>query len=176
MHYCCAGCSDLTGFHQYSVVCPTLHFDLEHQIIVDFEAGLSKSQTTLDLGNKVIKDPFRNTPYDVTYLILQYLSGDSIMALSRASWTILTRTRNSSFWKKRLSEDMVWFWELQQYLKSSQHAVRNYKALYLWLDKRTHPLYGLTGAFMGIANRRRIWRPCAELAHRYYTKLHGLPE
>lgn len=176
MHYRCAGCSDLTGFHQYSVVCPTLQFDLEQQIIVDFEAGLSESQTPLDLGNKVIKDPFRNTPYDVTYLILQYLSGDSIMALSRASWTILTRTRNSSFWKKRLSEDMVWFWELQQYLKSSQHRVRNYKALYLWLDKRTQPLYGLTGAFMGIANRRRIWRPCAELAQRYYRKLHGLPE
>jgi hypothetical protein len=156
------------------VVCPTLQFDLEHQIIVDFEAGISESQTPLDLGNKVVKDPFGNIPYDVTYLILQYLSGDSIMAFSRASWTILTRTRNNSFWKKRLSEDMAWFWELQEYLEHSQHRVRNFKALYLWLDKRTQPLYGLTGAFMGIANRRRIWGPCAELARRYHRKLHGL--
>ena len=158
------------------MVCPTLQFDLEHQIIVDFEDGLSERQTPSDLGNKVVKDPFRDIPYDVTYLILKYLSGDSIMALSKASWTILTRSRNGSFWKKRLSEDMVWFWELQEYLESSQKRVRSYKALYLWLDKRTQPLYGMTGAFMGIANRRRIWGPCAELARRYHIKLHNLPQ
>lgn len=171
---CCAVCSGLTCFLQYSVVCPTLQFDLEDRIIVDFEASLSESQTTIDLGNKVIKDPFNNTSYDVIHLILEFLSGDSIMALSSASWTIFTCTRNNSFWKKRLSEEMVWFWELQEYLKSSQHRVENYKALYLWLDKMTQPMYGLTGAFMALANRRRIWRVCEELAHRYFIKLDEL--
>lgn len=176
MNYRRADCSDLTNFYQYSVVCPTLEFDLKHQIIVDFEAGLPERPTALGLSNKVIKDPFSNTPYDVTHLILQYLSGDSIMSLSTASWTILTLTRSNSFWKMRLSEEMVWFWELQQYLESSECRVHNNKALYLWLDKRTQPLYGLTGAFMGIANRGRIWRPCADLAQRYHRKLLELPQ
>jgi hypothetical protein len=145
-----------------------------HQIIVDFEAGLFESQKPLELGNKVIKDPFTNMPYDVIYLILQYLPGDSIMALNRASWAILTLTRSNSFWKNRLAGDMVWLWELQQYFESPESSrVRNYKSLYLWLDKKTQPLYGLTGTFMGIANRRRIWGPCTELAERYHRKLHG---
>jgi hypothetical protein len=158
------------------VVCPTKSFDLEGQFVADFEVNLHKAQTLPDLGYKVNRDPFRNIPYDLTHEILRYLSGDSIMALNRASWTIFSRTRSNLFWKKRLSEDMVWFWELPQFLQNCQNRAGDYKALYLWLDKRTKPLYGLTGVFMGVANRRRIWGPCAELADRYHRRLRASGE
>ncbi|KAL2811573.1 hypothetical protein BJX63DRAFT_398799 [Aspergillus granulosus] len=176
---------DITGADQdwqcvpgeeYSVICPTDPIDLAEQLRTDYSMSPPKAQTRLDLSDKIIRDPFRNLPYDITYHILQYLPGESILALNKASWTIFMRTSNNSFWKRRLSQDMPWFWELQNYLAKHQDEALDYKALHMWLDKRMKPMYAMNGPFMGVANRRRIWGPCVELAHRYHKRLCALDD
>ncbi|KAL2864696.1 uncharacterized protein BJX67DRAFT_360590 [Aspergillus lucknowensis] len=171
---------DITGADQdwqcvpgeeYSVICPTDPIDLAEQLRTDYSISPPKAQTRLDLSDKVIRDPFRNLPYDITYHILQYLPGESILALNKASGAIFMRTSNDSFWKRRLSQDMPWLWELQNYLAKHQDEALDYKALYMWLNKRTKPMYAMDGPFMGAANRRRIWGACVELAHQYHKRL-----
>ncbi|KAL2833527.1 hypothetical protein BJY01DRAFT_225156 [Aspergillus pseudoustus] len=170
---------------EYSVTCPTDQLDLSEQLL---RAKLALRQSTgtaqtppPDLAGKVLHDPFRDLPYDITYQILQNLPGESVLALNKTSWTMLARTDNHSFWKRRLAQDMPWLLELPAYLEEDQEQQEqrgerrnyniNYKLLYMWLDKRTEPAYGMSGEFMGVANRRRIWGPCVEIAERYHRVL-----
>ncbi|KAL2785844.1 hypothetical protein BJX66DRAFT_328995 [Aspergillus keveii] len=173
---------DITGADQdwqcvpgeeYSVICPTDPLDLAELLRSNYAANIPGAQKSLDLGGKVIRDPFRILPIEMIHHILGYLPGESIFALNKASCTVNTRTSNNQFWKRRLVQDMPWFWELQAYLAESQDGAHDYKALYMWLDRRTKPMYAMSGAFMGVANRRRIWGPCSELAGRYYDRLHA---
>ncbi|KAJ0420825.1 hypothetical protein BJY00DRAFT_301336 [Aspergillus carlsbadensis] len=156
---------------EYTVISPTDPINLAEQIYTDYSTSVPEAETPLDLNAKVMRDPFKALPYEMTHLILEYLPGESLLALNKASWTIHTRTSNNPFWKQRLVRDMPWFWELQAYLAESGDGIRDYKALYMWLDKRTIPMYAMSGPFMGVANRRRIWGPCVELAEYYNQRL-----
>ncbi|KAL3459981.1 hypothetical protein BJX64DRAFT_263745 [Aspergillus heterothallicus] len=186
---------DITGADQdwqcvpgeeYSIIPPTDDLDLAEDVRSEvagksiFERGAQTSR--LDLRGKVVRDPFANLPYDVTYYILQYLPSESVLALNRASWTIFARTRNNSFWKRRLAQDMPWVWEIRPFLDAQEEGNErtqekiDSKLMYIRLEKQTRPVYGMSGPYMGLANRRRIWGPCSELAERYHARLRKLKE
>lgn len=67
---------------------------------------------------------------------------------------------------------MPWFWELHKLVEEDNVPDLDYKNLYLWLNKATMPVYGMRGPFLGIANRRRIWCACAQLAEKYFLSFH----
>lgn len=148
---------------QYSVLCPTISVHLGFHIPDNVTMNHS---TQSDLSAKVIHDPFGHLPYDVTSLIVGYLCGDAVLALCQASWLVCATTRHGAFWKQRIQRDMAWCWEVQE-LKDDRSKEVDYKQMYLWLESKTRTKYGLTGPFLPLVNRRRIWRCCEEIADRY---------
>jgi hypothetical protein len=116
----------------------------------------------------VVNDPFGELPYDILHILLSLLPGKSVRGLMKASWPVTRVTRSTKFWKWLLFSDLPWFWELHELIKEfPDDANLDFKKLYLWADEFTTPTFGMRGRFLGIANRRRIWGPCQELAESY---------
>ncbi|KAK4041711.1 hypothetical protein C8A01DRAFT_45146 [Parachaetomium inaequale] len=105
--------------------------------------------------------------------IFRFLSGDALLALLKSSWPAFCATRRNAFWKWFLKHDMPWLTELGPLLLDKQRdgPELSYKALYLWLDKVMAPRYGMEGPFLSLANRRRIWGVCEQLAPYYVRRL-----
>ncbi|KAK2787308.1 hypothetical protein FQN53_005467 [Emmonsiellopsis sp. PD_33] len=127
--------------------------------------------SALDLNAKVRRDPFEKFPYDILWLLLSYLPGESVRSLMQASWVVYSATRHPKFWKQLIHWDMPWFWELHEVINDPRMSGLDYKSLYLWLDGETAPRYGMRGPFMAVANRRRIWSACEQLAKGYFIQL-----
>ncbi|OJD31475.1 f-box domain protein [Diplodia corticola] len=47
----------------------------------------------------------------------------------------------------------------------------DYRKLFLWLDHATTPKHWMDGPFLAVANRRRIWGVCEQLADTYHARL-----
>lgn len=117
-------------------------------------------------------DPFGKLPYDILHTILSFLPGKQCLALMNASWPVHSATRYKKFWKQLIYWDMPWFWELHEVIEEQKSESFNYRSFYLWLKETTAPVYGMEGPFLGIANRRRIWTPCRQLADLYHERMH----
>jgi hypothetical protein len=127
----------------------------------------------LDFTLKVSRDPFSSLPYDILHGIVGDLSTQDTISLMNASWHVLISTRNSGFWGHVLRRRVLpWFWELDSLLATATlPSTLNHKHLYLWLDRATTPESVMTGPFMGIANRRRIWAVCGQLEPSYKERI-----
>lgn len=134
------------------------------------DSKFKRSFLQFDLKGRSPASPFGKLPLELVYQICSYLPGDSLKALTQASLSIQVVTQDNWFWKRFIQWDMPWFWEFY----SSQNprdlpADVNYKRLYMWLDKMTAARYGMDDlALIGVANRRRIWGVCEELASQYH--------
>lgn len=129
-------------------------------------------KSSLDLSSKVQNGPFKLLPQEISDMILDYLPGQSLMALLGASWTMHARTRYPEFWKRRLHREMRWIWELREFLEWREDSTIDYKRLYIYLDEVTRPRYGMR-MWLALANRRRIWGACEVLAERYHRAKQG---
>lgn len=126
-----------------------------------------KPVTRTALGDKVRSDPFSKLPYDILYMIFPFLDRVSTFALMRASWHIFDFTRDGAFWKQMIRLDILpWLWELGSILTDDLPALDS-KALYFWLENNMKGEFGMEGPYMAIANRRRIWSVCGEIADEY---------
>ncbi|OCL02984.1 hypothetical protein AOQ84DRAFT_326619 [Glonium stellatum] len=138
----------------------------------DFKMPLAN----LDLERRTVQDPLSKLPYDLLYIIFPYLGSNEILALIEASRHVYSCTRDNRFWKQLIRwETLPWFWELRELLTEERSPDFNYKGLYLWLDKMTTPELGMKGRFLGIANRRRIWSVCQQLAGVYFKRVRREP-
>ena len=137
-----------------------------------FEAQYSN----LELGREVKNDPFRGMPYDILHMLVEYLPGKSLLALSSASWAVNCATRdNNNFWTRVIQLDMPWFYELHSVLWEWQPVVKSKKRLYLWLNGLATPVYGMSGPMMSIVNRKRIWSACEQIAEAYFKRVYQSP-
>ena len=127
---------------------------------------------SIDLTHKVQKDPLDILPYDILLEITMYLSIEDTFSFMGASWHVFLSTRENSFWKSMMHTHLQpWFWELSDFLSTTTlPACFDLKGLFLWLNDAATPAFGLTGSFMGIANRRRIWNTCKQLVPQYGLK------
>ncbi|QSS54016.1 F-box domain-containing protein [Histoplasma capsulatum var. duboisii H88] len=173
---------NLTGVEQFWDCVPGEEYSVTHPATPGFEEILRKlveekafkgtSTSSLSLAHKVKRDPFGELPFDLLYSILRFLPGDSTRALMSASWPVYGATRHPALWKQLMYWGMPWFWELHKLVGEDNVTDLDYKNLYLWLNKATMPVYGMRGPFLGIANRRRIWCACAQLADKYFLSFH----
>lgn len=125
-----------------------------------------------DLGLRVRQDEFSKLPYDLIHKIACLLPQKTLIKLSTASWSVNSALRNNhAFWKTRIRRNMPWFFELQQVLDSPD-ALRgkDLKGIFIWADKISTPKLWMSGPFMGLANRRRIWKPCKQLTNEYISR------
>lgn len=122
-----------------------------------------------------LADPFSKLPTELLHMIYRYLPGKSLLSLTTASWLALVSTHNNQFWKLFISWNMPWLWELEKIICDIQPIDLDYKSLDFWLDAEITPRYGMTGPFMGLANRRRIWGACQQLASSYFKQMEQRP-
>ncbi|KAK4236390.1 hypothetical protein C8A03DRAFT_16969 [Achaetomium macrosporum] len=119
-----------------------------------------------------VQDPFSSLPPEVLHNIFRFLPGNNLLELLEASWAAFSATRRNAFWKWFLKHDLPWVVELWPLLgEGLHHPELDYKAVYMWLNQATTPRYGMGGPFMVLANRRRIWGACEQLAPHYYRHL-----
>ncbi|KAL1615432.1 hypothetical protein SLS56_011822, partial [Neofusicoccum ribis] len=132
-----------------------------------------QAETPANLEARIANDPFTNMPYDILYKILCFLSFDSISNLSIASWPVHVSLRNNGgFWRQLARNSMPWFFELHGLMEDEKLMEgRNFHKLYLWLEKMTRPKPWVNESFMAVANRRRIWGVCEQLAGLYHTRM-----
>ncbi|KAA8651250.1 F-box protein [Aspergillus tanneri] len=131
----------------------------------------------VEARGRIPVNPFGRLPLEIVERICLYLPGESLKALIQASLSIRLLTQDNFFWKRFMQWDMPWFWELHasQALKKGPEDL-NYKRLYLLLDSMTAPRYGMDDlSVIGVANRRRIWGVCEQLAPHYFKSLHQTP-
>ena len=126
----------------------------------------------LELGWKVKNDPFRRIPYDILHMLVEYLPGKSLLALSSASWAVNCATRdNNNLWTRVIQLDIPWCFELHYVLREWRPVVKSKKRLYLWVNSLSTPVYGMSGPMMSIANRKRIWSACEQIAEAYFKRV-----
>jgi hypothetical protein len=157
---------------EFLVAHPMNESDLANQLVTLIAGGdFNLSPANLDLGPRVKHDPFAKLPYDLVYKISCILPLKALLDLGKVSWPVQSAFQNnSSFWKERIKGAMPWFFELHELIDSEAFEGINFKALLAWADKMTTAKVGMTGPSMGIANRRRIWGVCEELAERYLPR------
>jgi hypothetical protein len=70
--------------------------------------------------------------------------------------------------------DMAWLWAPHDLFRDAGHCTEgtnsprmDWMKVYLLFDSVTARPYGMSGVYMGLANRRRIWDTCEELKRLY---------
>ncbi|OTA52528.1 hypothetical protein K449DRAFT_440706 [Hypoxylon sp. EC38] len=134
-------------------------------------AGIRFAMPTsnLDLGPKVKNDPFMKLPGHIIFEICHLLFDDNVPDLAKASWVVHALTRNDgNFWKLSLQHNLCWFFEIQDLIRlGALRRPEMFKGIYLWATKKIWVRLDLEGPLMYVANRRRIWLVCEELANAY---------
>lgn len=127
------------------------------------------------LAHKVHDDPLATLPYDVLHGVFAHLSLKDTLSLIRASWHVFESTRDPTFWRLMVRVHISnFFWELMDLLKITTFPETfDWKGMFQWLDQTTKGSFAMEGPMMAIANRRRIWDACQQLAPLYYEKLHA---
>ncbi|KAK3319995.1 hypothetical protein B0T19DRAFT_276705 [Cercophora scortea] len=160
---------------EYVVANPGVPGVLEHirPLIKSCSSGSLGDDHMLDLENRVVNDPFGKITYDVLYEIARLMSTKSLLNLCSASCRVdcVLSAGNGEFWRHRIRTQLPWFHGTFQALEAEGIMDnRAIKGLVAMLDPLTTPRMGLTGVFMGMANRRRIWGLCEQLKVAYRAK------
>lgn len=130
-----------------------------------------------NLRSRVLDDHFGRIPYDIVHKISSFIPDEDLVSLARASWPVHALLRNDNqFWSQRLrSSFFPWFFELRDLLEQDQTLLQtnNAQLILHWAERMTCPRKWLTGPFMGVANRRRIWLACEQLGEIYWPQKEG---
>jgi hypothetical protein len=160
---------------EYSVADPGKKSRIEEVVKSMLPARLfdPPSQSPLNLADKVRHDPLALLPYDILHGIIVLLPIKDMRSLMTASWCFHEASREAAFWRLMIRVHIVpFFWELESFLNNTVLPEGfDWRGAYHWLDDITKPSFGLTGALIGIANRRRIWNACLQLAPMYHEML-----
>jgi hypothetical protein len=145
-------------------------------IITEERKGVERSLAT-KLA-RVQNDPFCKLPVELIHHIANYTEGHELIALRQVSPFVRQATRSSIFWKRMLLREQAWLWDTPFSLEcwepsgkaaGTQHSV-DWEKLYIGMEKSTARCFGTKGAMMALANRRRIWKVCEQIARVYWKK------
>lgn len=109
-------------------------------------------------------DPFSKLSNELIREISNLVPYNTLLALRSVSRPFYHDTLSNTFWKSRIASDMPWLWELGYIADIMTATQTDYMKLYGWLELETKPEFGVESPFLAIANRRRIWDSCLELA------------
>lgn len=135
----------------------------------------SNGKQTSQVGARnVTTDPFHALSNELIHHIASYLGGNDVQLLRQASMIVRVSTSGNSYWKTRVQQDMPWLW-VPSYLyhegtirvDESKKPQIDWMKVYLLFDSVTARPWGMSGRYMGLANRRRIWNVCEQLRSLY---------
>jgi hypothetical protein len=148
-------------------------------LVGDFILTEERKNVERSLASKttyVHNDPFCKLPIELVHCIAEHMEGHELIALRQVSRFVRQATRSSSFWKKLLLREQAWLWGTPFTIKSwestekaagTQHLV-DWEKLCIVLEKFTASGIESKGWQMALANRRRIWKACKEIAGVYW--------
>lgn len=160
---------------EWAVAEPTTRHGIEELIQSILPAKLfdRPSQPSLDLSHKVRQDPLTMLPYDILHGVFAELSMKDTLSLVQASWHVFDSTRDPAFWRLMIRVHIrPFFWELDNFFeKATLPDTFDWRGMFQWLNDISRGEFGMSGPLMNIANRRRIWEVCEQLAPMYFEKL-----
>jgi hypothetical protein len=172
---------NLTIASQFSVINPLERFPINGATILDYILTEERKSVEQSLATKVTRvqnDPFCKLPVELVHQIANYIEGNELIALRQVSRFVRQATRSSDYWRRLLFHEEAWlwdtpfsveFWEPPGKSTNTQHLV-DWEKLYIVMEKSTASGIGTKGAMMALANRRRIWKVCGEIARAYWKE------
>ena len=135
-------------------------------------AKMSSSTLTTSHARSAIPptsaDVFAKLPNEIIFQVVSLLPLDALKALLAASWTAYTSVSGRGFWAIYMRYSMPWFLEIDSTLNQPWAAELDLKVLCYWLEFHTKFNVNMTAPFLRMANRRRIWGVCEQLADVYH--------
>ncbi|CAG8961208.1 hypothetical protein HYFRA_00013264 [Hymenoscyphus fraxineus] len=125
-----------------------------------------------DFRPHIRSDPFGTISLELACKIGYYLPTKSIFNLLKASGAAhMLLSKDYVFWGNIIQREMPWFYELHGFIQEGLTKGRDVKGMLRWADRATTPKLGLEHWMLGLANRRRIWGACEDLATHYISRL-----
>jgi hypothetical protein len=145
-------------------------------ILTEERKGVEQSLATK--VTRVQNDPFCKLPVELIHHVAGYMKGRDLIGLRQVSRFARQATRSSSFWKRMLLREQAWLWDTPFSIECwespgkapSTQQLADWEKLYIVMEKSTARCFGTKGAMMALANRRRIWKVCEEIAKVYWKK------
>lgn len=160
---------------EYCVADPSLSSNMAQIIRASMPEGLlSCKLPAFDFSCKVRSDSLDTLPHDVVYNIMEYLDINDTLSLRQASWRVFDWTRGDT---TRFGKQMIrlhlspWLWEVDHFVSSIDGPSFDLARFFLWLEAVTEPKFGMSGPFLGVANRWRIWDTCQQLVLDYQDRV-----
>lgn len=127
-------------------------------------------------SRKTTTDPFQQLSNELIHHVTDHLMAKDVFSLRQASMVIREATSGSSFWIPRIQNDLAWLWIPHDILRGAGPRAEgngkleiDWMKVYLLFDCVTARPYGMSGVYMGLANRRRIWNACEQLKPAYIS-------
>lgn len=121
-----------------------------------------------------LSDPFGILPTELLCRLALYLPFTDLKSLLAASAHVTNATNGDAFWKRILRCEMEWTGLDLDSLSRGRARGRDddvdCKALFLWLEEVTRPVFAVEPPWLGAANRRRIWGACGQVADVYWER------
>jgi len=153
-----------------------------HGLHMQTLASCTIEQESSDQDSNVLSTPktttdiFQQLSNELIHQVTDHLVAKDVFSLRQASMVIREATSGSSFWVPRVQNDMPWLWIPPDILRSTGHRAEgkgkpqiDWMKVYLLFDSVTARPYGMSGVYMGLANRRRIWNACEQLKPAYIS-------
>ncbi|EEU42515.1 uncharacterized protein NECHADRAFT_80127 [Fusarium vanettenii 77-13-4] len=160
--------------YEYTVINPEKRESLVQDILeVIQDEKFVETPSNLNLGHKVRWDPLREIPESLLRDILDLVDNESIFSLCKASWVIFELIRHSrNFWESRIRKNTPYFEELGETITTRRESLggQDLRKILLWAKEASKPRVGISGLLMAVANRRRIWGVCEQIARRYHAE------
>ncbi|KAL2687607.1 hypothetical protein Neosp_005168 [[Neocosmospora] mangrovei] len=160
--------------YEYTVINPERRESLVGDIFKAIKhEKFAETPSSLHLGHKIRWDPFHHVPESLLRDILDLVDNESIFSLCKASLGIFELIRhNRNFWESRIHNHMPYFEELGETITTRRESLggQDLRKILLWAEEASKPRVGISGFSMAVANRRRIWGVCEQIAHRYHAE------
>ncbi|KAF4469362.1 Activator of stress related protein [Fusarium albosuccineum] len=133
----------------------------------------------LALGHKVVRDPFDSLPEALIRDILSYLDNQSIFNLCQESRGVFALFRHDrSFWEDRIRNYTPYFEELVDAFTTRYDSLvtQDPRKILSWAENASRPRVGISGFLLPVANRRRIWSVCEQIAREYHPNCPSEPD
>ncbi|KAK4168229.1 hypothetical protein QBC43DRAFT_309904 [Cladorrhinum sp. PSN259] len=134
------------------------------------EYSQAPESSSHDLTKKVQRDPFKKLPVEILSKVAWCLEDiEDLVNLGKASWYAILFLRGASnmFWRGMVGLQTEWFEELRAAVIHQTDLTNvSMRAVYLWANSNTRAVSKTPRrkGLIRVANRRRIYNVCRELA------------
>lgn len=155
--------------------------DMSRSFVVT-EERTGVEQSLASTSSRVQNDPFCKLPTELIHHMINYMEGHDIISLRQCSRCVRQTTRSPTFWKSLLLREQPWLWDTpfstdlwepslsSDNTDTSARVPTDWENLYVALEKSTAKCFGTKGKYLGLANRRRIWKVCEKITNVYWSR------